>query len=282
MTSTNESMPLFIAGPCVAESFDLLDEVAGHFKALSTELGFRYVFKASFDKANRSSISSYRGPGMKKACQWFSDLKEKHAVEVITDIHLPDQAGELAEVCDILQIPAFLCRQTDLLVAAAETGRTVNVKKGQFMPPASMANVVEKVKMAAEQKGHSAKVMLTERGFSFGYGDLVVDMRSFAVMAKNKVPIIFDVTHSTQQPPASEKSSVSGANRCYAPLLSRSAAATGYVDGFFLESHPNPKEAKSDAASQLSLGQATELIKGVLPLLKEAKNQVINDQNYLD
>jgi 2-dehydro-3-deoxyphosphooctonate aldolase (KDO 8-P synthase) len=271
MINQPSSRPTIIVGPCVAESLELLDEVAAFYKKLSEELEFRFIFKASFDKANRTSIDSYRGPGMQQTCTWFAALKEKYGVPVLTDIHTPDQAPPLAEVCDVLQIPAFLCRQTDLLIAAVATGREVNVKKGQFMAPASMVHAVEKARKISESKGHPLRLMLTERGFCFGYGDLVVDMRSFAILAKFGVPVIFDITHSTQQPPASTDKAVSGANRHFAPLLARAAAATGYVDGFFFESHPNPQVAKSDAASQLNLQQGERLLREILPIMAAAK-----------
>lgn len=264
----NNSRPIIIAGPCAAESFEIMDEVASYMSDLSKKLGFDLVFKASFDKANRTSITSYRGPGISTAMKWFGDIKAKYQVKVLTDIHETVQAKPAGEVCDYLQIPAFLCRQTDLLIAAISTNKWVNIKKGQFVSPASMANAVNKCREAAASSAIDCKVMLTERGSSFGYGDLVVDMRGLAIMAANRVPIIFDVTHSTQKPAAgSGAASVSGALRQYAPLLARAACSTGYIDGLFLETHPNPSNALSDAEAQLSKEQISSLLENVLPIL---------------
>jgi len=251
----------------MAESFELMDKVASHLVPLAKELGFDYVFKASFDKANRTSIDSWRGPGMKQAMEWFAKLKSKWGVQILTDVHETTDCAPAAEVCDVLQIPAFLCRQTDLLVAAVATGRFVNVKKGQFMAPRAMHNIVDKARAVCAQKNMPLKVALTERGASFGYGNLVVDMRSLAMMAEAGVPVWFDITHSTQLPASGgEGGKTSGGQRPFAPLLARAAAATGWTDGFFLEVHPDPNVAKSDKDAQLSIPQAEALLRQLVPL----------------
>jgi len=233
-----------IAGPCMAESLDLCLTVAGHMKALCDRLGVGYVFKASFDKANRFSAESYRGPGMNEGLGWLAKVAQEVGVPVLTDVHEPSQAGPVAEVVDCLQIPAFLCRQTDLLIAAGKTGKAVNIKKGQFMAPWDMKHVVAKVN-AYMNRG----VLLTERGTFFGYNRLVTDMRSIPQM-QQYAPVIFDATHSVQQPGGLGSSS--GGEREFAPLLARAAVAAG-ADGLFIETHPTPNEALSDAASQIAL-----------------------------
>ena len=258
--------PLVYAGPCVAESFELLDQVCSHLVNLSKKLDFDLVFKASFDKANRTSMSSYRGPGLAQTMKWFSDLKSKYHVRVLTDIHDPRQAAEVADIVDVIQIPAFLCRQTDLLIAAAQTGRFVNVKKGQFVAPESMKNAVEKITEACSEKGLPLKMALTERGATFGYGNLVVDPRSFKIMSEFGVPIIFDITHSTQMPGTGASGKTSGGDRGFAPVLARAATASGYLSGYFLEVHRDPMAAKSDAAVQLSLSQSESLLTQIIPM----------------
>lgn len=263
--------PLVIAGPCMAESPDIMAAVAAPLAALSEELGFRYVFKASFDKANRTSIYSDRGPGLTKAGQWISDIKTKYKVVALTDIHETAQVHEAAEFADILQIPAFLCRQTDLLVAAVRTGKAVNVKKGQFLAPEATGHIISKLQEVANESGVVPNFALTERGASFGYGDLIVDMRALKVMSDLGAPVVFDITHSCQKPASGAGSKVSGGARAYAPLLARSAVASGYVDGLFLEVHPDPSAAKSDAMVQLSVAQATSLLRQVLPLWDNAR-----------
>jgi 2-dehydro-3-deoxyphosphooctonate aldolase (KDO 8-P synthase) len=238
--------PLFVvAGPCVIESAELCLEVAAQVKGICAKLGLGYVFKASFDKANRSSASSYRGPGLKEGLAILKRVKEAHGVAVLTDVHETEQVEEAARVVDVLQVPAFLARQTDLLLACGESGRAVNIKKGQFMSPQEMANAVEKVKSTG-----NSKVMLTERGTFFGYNRLVNDFTAMAVMKSFGVPVIFDATHSTQQPGA--LGSASGGNPEFTPMLARAAVAAG-VDGLFIECHPEPKKAKSDAASMIRL-----------------------------
>ncbi len=254
--------PIIIAGPCMAESYETMERVLVSMLELQDQLGFEYYFKASFDKANRSSGNSARGPGLAQCVSWFSDLKSKYGCKVLTDIHLAEQAP-LLDVCDVLQIPAFLCRQTDLLLAAAETGKIVNIKKGQFVAPAAMKSIVGKVESSNANKGN---VWVTERGFSFGYGDLIVDMRGFHELAKTGAKVIFDITHSTQTPIAQAGTGITKARREIAPLLARSAAATSYLDGFFLEVHPNPEKAQSDADAQLSISQAQGLLRQLVPL----------------
>ena len=270
--------PLVIAGPCMAEDLDLMEKVCAHMVELSKELNFQYVFKASYDKANRSSTSSYRGPGLEQGLEWLGKIKKKYHVPVLTDIHEASQAAKVAEVCDYLQIPAFLCRQTDLLVAAVETGAFVNIKKGQFLVPAAMAEIVNKAKEAAENKGIPLRVAVCERGASFGYGNLVVDMRSLATMAESKAPVIFDITHSTQLPASGGKTS-SGERR-FAPLIARSAAASGYLSGFFLEVHTNPSQAKSDSDVQLTMAQADALLRQTLPVWENAKEFAELDKSF--
>ena len=238
---------LVIAGPCVIESLELCRTVAAHVQEVCGRFGLPYVFKASFDKANRTSGSAFRGQGMQEGLAILQRIKEEFDVPVLTDIHEPAQAAPVAEVADVLQIPAFLSRQTDLLLAAAETGRAVNVKKGQFLAPWDMKNVVDKMTQAG-----CSKLLLTERGASFGYNTLVVDMRSLPIMRGYGWPVIFDATHSVQQPGGQGASS--GGQREFIPTLARSAVAAG-VDGLFLEVHPDPERALSDAATMLPLAR---------------------------
>ena len=245
-----------IAGPCVIESAELCLAVGRHVKSVCDKLGLRYVFKASFDKANRSASASFRGPGLTDGLVVLDRIKKELGVPVLTDVHEPEQAAVAAKVVDVLQVPAFLARQTDLLVACGRTGRVVNIKKGQFMSPQEMGNAVEKVR-----SGGTSEVMLTERGTFFGYNRLVNDFTGLPVMKGFGVPVVFDVTHSTQQPAG--LGNASGGNPQYSPLLARTAIAAG-ADGLFLECHPRPKEAKSDAATMLSL-------ESVEPLLRQCK-----------
>ncbi len=228
----------------MAESLDLCRNVAEHMKTVCAELGIGYIFKASFDKANRTSGSSYRGPGMETGLQWLAQIADEFDLPVLSDIHDADQAAPAAEVLDCLQIPAFLCRQTDLVEAAARTGKTVNIKKGQFMAPWDMGNVAQKVRDAGNDN-----VLLTDRGTSFGYNRLITDMRGFMQM-KEFAPVIFDATHSIQEP--SGLGGISGGQREFAPVLAKAALAAG-ADGLFIETHPDPDNAKSDAACQIPL-----------------------------
>jgi 2-dehydro-3-deoxyphosphooctonate aldolase (KDO 8-P synthase) len=263
--------PVIIAGPCAAESFELMDQVAEKLVSLARELDFNYVFKASFDKANRTSSGSKRGPGVDQALSWFGKIKSKYNVPVLTDVHETHQVQPVAEVCDWLQIPAFLCRQTDLVVEAAERGAYINIKKGQFVAPEAMRHIADKARLAAAEKGRNSNVYLTERGVSFGYGNLVVDMRAFPIMANSGYPVILDITHSTQLPSAAGDGSTSGAQRKFAPTLARAAAATGYLSGFFLEVHTCPDQAISDKEAQLTPDQATALLRQLIPLWRSAR-----------
>ncbi len=251
--------PLFLmAGPCVLESAALAREIALYLKELCTKLQVSLVFKASFDKANRTSLSSFRGPGLSEGLGILADLREELHLPIVSDIHEPMQAAVAAEVLDIIQIPAFLCRQTDLLVAAARTGKVVNVKKGQFVAPWDMQNVIGKLQGAGCQN-----ILLTERGTSFGYNNLVVDMRSFQVMSSFGYPIIYDATHSVQLPGGAGTSS--GGQREFIPLLTRAAIAAG-VDGLFLEVHPNPEKALCDGPNSLPLKDLEPLLLELLAL----------------
>lgn len=243
ITLGGEKMVLF-AGPCAAESYDICMETGAHVKALCAKLGIEYVFKSSFDKANRTSSGSYRGPSVDMGLEILAMVKKNLDVPIVTDVHESYQCAEAAEVADVLQIPAFLCRQTDLLKAAAQTGKAVKIKKGQFMAPEDMKYAVDKVRGEGNNK-----VFLTERGASFGYHTLVVDMRSLPIM-RQYTPVIFDVTHSVQQPGG--KGGSSGGQREFAPFLARAAAAVG-VDGFFIETHPNPEKALSDGPNMIPL-----------------------------
>ncbi len=251
-----------VAGPCVLEDRDLALAIAERVSEICGRLEMPYVFKASFDKANRTSIHSFRGPGLEKGLQWLADIKNSIGCPVLTDIHLPEQAVTAAEVVDILQIPAFLCRQTDLVVAAAATGRVVNIKKGQFLAPADMGQAVSKCLEAGNDK-----VILCERGSSFGYGQLVVDMRSLFIMRSLGYPVMFDATHSVQMPGAQGTSS--GGDRRFVPVLARAAAAAG-IDALFLETHPDPDTAKSDGPNMVSLDSLENLLERVLAIHRTA------------
>ena len=244
--------PLLIAGPCVLEDLDIALEIGKAASSAAMEHGFSYVFKGSFDKANRTSIASYRGPGLEKGLEILSHVKDAIVCPVITDIHEPQQAEPVAQVVDILQIPAFLCRQTDLLVAAGETGRVVNIKKGQFMAPWDMKHPIEKVRSTGNES-----ILLTERGSFFGYNNLVVDMRSLAIMAELGYPVIFDATHSVQLPGGGTGCS-SGQREFIAPLA-RGAAAFG-CHGIFMELYPEPEKAKCDGANSLRLSDLPDLL----------------------
>lgn len=247
--------PILIAGPCAIESPDLLLETGRRIRDLAKAFGFPYILKSSFEKANRTSRDSYRGPGLDAGLEYLARARDELGVPVLTDIHLPEQAKPVSEVVDCLQIPAFLSRQTELIEAAASTNLPVNIKKGQFVSPASMRYAVDKAAGAG-----SGGVMVTERGTMFGYGDLVVDMRSFVLMSDFNVPVIFDATHSVQKPGGGEKTF--GDRRFIAPLA-RAAAATGQVDGIFIEVHPNPQEALCDADSQLPLENLEALLESL-------------------
>jgi len=249
-----------IAGPCVIESEEHAIRMAEIVKGVTKALGFPFIFKASYDKANRTSIRSFRGPGVKEGLRILKKIKDQVGVPVLTDVHDVGDVANVADAVDILQIPAFLCRQTDLVVAAALSGRPVNIKKGQFVSPWDMRHAVEKCREAG-----NPKLFLTERGTTFGYNNLVVDMRSLSIMRKF-APVVFDATHSVQLPSAQadDKSpAVSGGQPEFIPLLARAAVAAG-VDGIFLEVHDKPKEAKSDGANALDLTKLRELLKELL------------------
>jgi 2-dehydro-3-deoxyphosphooctonate aldolase (KDO 8-P synthase) len=255
-----------IAGPCVIESEEHAIRMAEIIKGVTRALGFPFIFKASYDKANRTSIRSYRGPGIKEGLRVLRKIKEDLQLPVLTDVHEVADVAKVAEAVDVLQIPAFLCRQTDLVVAAALSGRAVNIKKGQFVSPWDMRHAVEK----CQQAGNS-QVFLTERGTSFGYNNLVVDMRSLSIMRKF-APVVFDATHSIQLPSAqadaaSSAIAVSGGQPEFIPVLARAAVAAG-VDGVFLEVHDRPKEAKSDGANALESTKLRELLKELLAVRK--------------
>jgi 2-dehydro-3-deoxyphosphooctonate aldolase (KDO 8-P synthase) len=252
--------PLFFAGPCVIESREHALSMGKRLKKIGEETGARIVYKSSFDKANRSSKDSFRGPGLEEGLDILAEVKATTNLPLLSDIHEPSQAQVAARVLDVLQIPAFLSRQTDLLVAAARTGKPLNVKKGQFLAPDDMGQVVEKCLAAGNEK-----LMLCERGTSFGYHNLVVDMRSFPMMRRFGCPIVYDVTHSMQLPGGGKET---GGLKQYAPILARAAAATGSVDGFFLEVHDHPDRALSDASTQLEVGIVPDLIRSVLEIWK--------------
>jgi 2-dehydro-3-deoxyphosphooctonate aldolase (KDO 8-P synthase) len=241
-----------IAGPCALESRAHAFEMATALMELTARLGVGLVYKTSFDKANRTSGKSARGVGLDSALAIFSELREKLGVPVLTDVHEPEQCAAVAEAVDVLQIPAFLCRQTDLLVAAAKTGRAINVKKGQFLAPWDMANVVEKITGAG-----NANVLVTERGVSFGYNTLVSDMRALPVLAKTGAPVIFDATHSVQQPGG--QGTASGGEREFVPVLARAAVAVG-VAGVFIETHQDPDRAPSDGPNMIALRDMEPLL----------------------
>lgn len=254
--------PFLIAGPCVIESEQLAMETASRIAEIAKSMSIPYVFKSSFDKANRTSITSFRGPGLEKGLQVLAKVKKQVGVPVLTDVHTEEQATEAGKVVDVLQIPAFLCRQTDLLIAAAKTGKVVNVKKGQFLSPLEMANAVKKVEECGNRQ-----IVLTERGSSFGYNNLVVDMRSFPILRSFGYPVVFDATHSVQLPGGSGTQS-SGQREFVEPLAC--AAAGAGVDGFFMEVHPNPDEALSDGPNMVPLHQLKSLLERVMRICDAA------------
>ena len=249
-----------IAGPCVIESEENVMLIAEKMKEIAERNDFEYCFKASFDKANRTSISSYRGPGIEEGLRILGKVKDVYGLKICTDIHEPWQAEQVASICDIIQIPAFLCRQTDLLVAAAETGKTINIKKAQFLAPWDMKNVVNKI----EESGNT-NIILCERGTSFGYNTLVVDMTSIAEMKKLGYPVVMDATHSVQKPGGNGTST--GGNRCYVEPLAKAAIAAG-ADALFFEVHPNPDEALSDGANMVKLDEFEDIIKRIIKVYK--------------
>lgn len=242
-----------IAGPCAAESQEILDETAKGLKEITKKLGINFIFKSSFDKANRSSIYSYRGPGLDKGLEMLQSVKDKFDIPIVTDIHTPDQAEPVSKVVDMLQIPAFLCRQTDLLVATAKTGKIVNIKKGQFLAPEQMGQLVKKV----EDSGNN-QILLTDRGCSFGYNNLVVDFRAIPIMQTFGYPVVFDATHSVQLPGA--QGTCSGGDRRFVPTLAKAAVAAG-ANALFFEVHPDPDKAKCDGPNMLYLKDAENVFR---------------------
>ncbi len=240
-----------LAGPCVIESQEILDKTAEGLKDITEKLGINFVFKSSFDKANRSSLKSYRGPGIEKGLEMLQKVKNKYNIPIVTDIHTPEQAEIAAKTADIIQIPAFLCRQTDLLLAAAKTGKIVNIKKGQFLAPEQMGNLVKKV----EDSGNN-NILLTDRGTTFGYNNLVTDFRAISIMQEFGYPVVFDATHSVQLPGANGV--CSGGDRRFVPVLAKAAMAVG-ANALFFEIHPNPDKALCDGPNMISLDDAFEL-----------------------
>ena len=251
-----------IAGPCVIESEAHVRKMADALQRITGDMGIPYIFKASYDKANRTSVKSFRGPGLVEGCRILRSIAKATGLPVLTDVHQAADCAPVAEAVDVLQIPAFLCRQTDLLVAAAQTGRAINVKKGQFVAPQDMRHAVEKISSVG-----NARVFLTERGASFGYNNLVVDMRSLAIM-RGFAPVVFDGTHSVQTP--SSAGGVSGGQPEFIPVLARAAVAAG-VDGIFLEVHDDPANAKSDGANALDLKRLKPLLETLLAIHTAAK-----------
>ncbi|MEQ9365844.1 MAG: 3-deoxy-8-phosphooctulonate synthase [Leptospirales bacterium] len=259
--------PFFlIAGPCVIESRDMLARICEQMLEVANELGILYIFKSSFDKANRSSSDSRRGPGIDEGLADLRYIKETFDVPLVTDLHETAQVAAVADVVDVLQIPAFLCRQTDLVNACAATGRWVNVKKGQFLAPADAGGIVDKI-----QAQGSEKYLITERGTSFGYNNLVFDPRSNEILHSMNIPVVMDGTHSTQLPGGGK---TSGGNRQYVPLLTRTAVAAG-IEGLFMEVHPKPEEAWSDASNQYWLDQAPDLLRKLYRLDRFVKSEVL-------
>jgi 2-dehydro-3-deoxyphosphooctonate aldolase (KDO 8-P synthase) len=264
--------PFFlIAGPCVIESLQLQMDVAGHLQEVTQALGIPFVFKSSFDKANRSSGSTFRGPGIDHGLQILAQVKRELRVPVLTDVHDESQIADVASVVDVLQTPAFLCRQTDFIRAVAQSGKPVNIKKGQFLAPQDMKNVIDKARAAAREKGLAEdNFMACERGVSFGYHNLVSDMRSLAIMRDTGAPVVFDATHSVQLPGG--QGSSSGGQREFVPVLARAAVAVG-VAGVFMETHPNPAEAKSDGPNAVPLKHMRALLEQLIELDRVVKAQ---------
>jgi len=258
--------PLFlIAGPCVVEDAALTLDIAGGLKAITGELGIPYVFKASYDKANRSSRTSFRGPGIEQGLKVLAEVRRQHGVPVLTDVHEDTPLGEVASIVDVLQTPAFLCRQTNFIVNVCSQGKPVNIKKGQFLSPWEMANVIEKARSTGNRD-----IMVCERGFSFGYNNLVSDMRALAVMRDFGAPVVFDATHSVQLPGG--KGSASGGQREFIPVLARAAVAAG-VAGLFMETHPDPERALSDGPNAWPLPRMRELLEVLVALDRAVKSR---------
>ncbi len=262
--------PFFlISGPCVIESRDLAHDTAGRLKEIAAEFGIPFIYKSSFDKANRSSGTSFRGLGMEKGLEILADTAKKIGVPVLTDVHETGEVAPVAAVVDVLQTPAFLCRQTDFIRACAQSGKPVNIKKGQFLAPGDMKNVIQKAREAAREAGLADDVfMACERGASFGYNNLVSDMRSLAIMRETGCPVVFDATHSVQLPGG--QGSTSGGQREFVPVLARAAIAVG-VAGVFMETHPDPANAKSDGPNAVPLDRMRELLGSLVELDRVTK-----------
>ena len=271
--------PFFlISGPCVVESEQLQMDVAGQLKEITSALGIPFIFKSSYDKANRSSGSSFRGPGMDKGLEILAKVKREIGVPVLTDVHTEAEVPRVAEVVDVLQTPAFLCRQTDFIRAVAQSGKPVNIKKGQFLAPGDMKNVIQKARDAAREKGLPEDVfMACERGASFGYNNLVSDMRSLAIMRETGAPVVFDATHSVQLPGGQGTSS--GGQREFVPVLSRAAVAVG-VAGLFMETHPNPAQALSDGPNAVPLGKMRALLETLVALDRVTKKNGFLENDF--
>ena len=271
--------PFFLmAGPCVIESEEMVMEIAKEMKAICDDLGIPYIFKASYDKANRTSVSSFRGPGIEKGLEILARVRETVGVPVVTDVHTEAEVTLVAKYVDVLQTPAFLCRQTDFICACARTGKPVNIKKGQFLAPHDMINVIEKARAAAREAGvNEDNFMCCERGASFGYGNLVSDMRSLAIMRETGAPVVFDATHSVQLPGGNGKSS--GGNRAFVPVLSRAAVAVG-VSGLFMETHPDPDCAKSDGPNMVPLARMRELLTGLVAIDRVVKDLPMLENSF--
>jgi 2-dehydro-3-deoxyphosphooctonate aldolase (KDO 8-P synthase) len=272
--------PFFlIAGPCVVESEQLQLDVAGYLKEITAALGVPFIFKSSYDKANRSSGTSFRGPGRDKGLAILAKVKQQLGVPVLTDVHTEAEIAQVASVVDVLQTPAFLCRQTDFIRAVAQSGRPVNIKKGQFLAPGDMKNVIDKARAAAREKGLDAdSFMACERGASFGYNNLVSDMRSLAIMRDTGAPVVFDATHSVQLPGGQGTSS--GGQREFVPVLARAAIAVG-VAGIFMETHPDPAKALSDGPNAVPLKHMRALLETLLELDRVTKKNGFLEQRFI-
>jgi 2-dehydro-3-deoxyphosphooctonate aldolase (KDO 8-P synthase) len=271
--------PFFlISGPCVVESEQLQMDVAGRLKEIAAGLGIPFIFKSSYDKANRSSGSSFRGPGMERGLEILAKVRRELGVPVLTDVHSEDEVARVAEVVDVLQTPAFLCRQTDFIRAVAQSGKPVNIKKGQFLAPGDMKNVIQKARDAAREKGLPDDVfMACERGASFGYNNLVSDMRSLAIMRETGAPVVYDATHSVQLPGGQGTSS--GGQREFVPVLARAAIAVG-VSGVFMETHPDPAKALSDGPNAVPLKHMRALLEQLASLDRVVKAQPLLENDF--
>ena len=271
--------PFFlISGPCVVESEQLQMDVAGHLKEITAALGIPFIFKSSYDKANRSSGTTFRGPGMERGLEILAQVRRELKVPILTDVHSEAEIAAVAAVVDVLQTPAFLCRQTDFIRAVAQCGKPVNIKKGQFLAPQDMKNVIDKARAAAREKGlNEDNFMACERGVSFGYNNLVSDMRSLAIMRETGAPVVFDATHSVQLPGGQGTSS--GGQREFVPVLARAAVAVG-VAGLFMETHPDPANAMSDGPNAVPLKHMRALLEQLLSLDRVIKRQPLLENDF--